>query len=358
MKLDDPCMPISPAKERNFFLACYAVSLAQGESLRNQALRAATIAQYISAATDILDERKCDYSCDDDPLGIILKALASYDDIEDRRHMICDDMMHWLHEHTKNLDPDSIAAAIVDWIKLGRYTGFRKSEWCQKSQSSYQRIDSWPGQPAEAFVWADFTFLDCRKRKLSPRQLSRQRVFYVIVRWRKQKNGDNGQEITYARDDDIPDFCPVRAALRIAQRALRLNIPTDTPLGKARHSKTKQIIFITDTLVTELLRVAAKAVYNLPMNDPELAKWSTHSIRVTAANLLHRERFSDSYIQTRLRWKSTQFLKYLRNTFYSATQHSTQLRLSTSNLPPPEERVFREPEDHEHIIASMPAPAA
>ena len=148
------------------------------------------------------------------------------------------------------------------------------------------------------------------------------------------------------------------AALRIALRAIRLNIPPEEPIGKARHSKTKRPIFITDGLVTKLLRMATKSVYRLPEGDPELEKWSTHSIRVTAANLLHRERFSDSYIQTRLRWKSTQFLKYLRNTFYSATQHSAQLKLSPSNLPPPEERVYREPEAHERVVDSITAPAA
>ena len=126
-------MPKSPPKDRNFFLACYAVSLAQGESLRGQALRAATIKQYLTAACDILETRQCDYSCNPDPLGIILKALKSYDEIEDCRHMICDDMMHWLHKKSKKLNPDSIAYAIVDWIKLGRYGGFRKSEWCQGS---------------------------------------------------------------------------------------------------------------------------------------------------------------------------------------------------------------------------------
>ena len=160
-------MPRSPPEDRNFFLACYAVSLAQGESLRNQTLRAATIKQYISAAGELLAARDCDYNCDPNPLGTILKALTSYDDIEDRRHMICDDMMHWLHEHTQNLDEDSVAAAIVDWIKLGRYGGFRKGEWCQSSQSSYHRIEDWPGQPAAAFTWADFTFLDHKKRKIS-----------------------------------------------------------------------------------------------------------------------------------------------------------------------------------------------
>ena len=78
MKLPDPCMPHSLPQDRNFFLACYAVSLAQGESLRGQTLRAATIQHYLSAAGDILTDRECNYDCNTDPLGIILKALTSY----------------------------------------------------------------------------------------------------------------------------------------------------------------------------------------------------------------------------------------------------------------------------------------
>ena len=41
-----------------------------------------------------------------------------------------------------------------------------------------------------------------------------------------------------------------------------------------------------------------------------LSRYSAHSIRVRAANILHRQGMSDSYIQKRLRWKSTTFLNY------------------------------------------------
>jgi hypothetical protein len=53
---------------------------------------------------------------------------------------------------------------------------------------------------------------------------------------------------------------------------------------------------------------------------------------VTAANLLHRARFSDSYIQNRLRWHSNAFLEYLRTTFYTAEDHAYALDLDTPLL--------------------------
>ena len=337
MKLPDPCMPNSPPRDRNYFLACYAVSLAQGESLRSQIIRGSTITLYLKAARELLDTRTgCSYECDEDPLKVILKALTDYDDMAKRKNMICDDMMHWLHKFSTRFDKDSATAAIIDWIKLGRYGGFRKEEWCQSSQSKFAVIHDWPGKPTKAFTWGDLTFFDRHKRRLSHHELTETNVFYVRIRWRKQKNKDNGQEITYALDRDLPDFCPVLAALRIAQRAIRLRIPRHQPIGQGRHDKTRKRIFLTNALVTSLLRLAAQSVYHLPAGDPELDKWASHSIRVTAANLLHRERFSDSYIQTRsdsyiqtrLRWKSDSFLKYLRNTFYTAMQHTTTLRLS------------------------------
>ena len=43
-----------------------------------------------------------------------------------------------------------------------------------------------------------------------------------------------------------------------------------------------------------LLRKAASAVLNLKQGHPELQLWSTHSIRVTAVNMLYRKQLSDN----------------------------------------------------------------
>jgi hypothetical protein len=42
---------------------------------------------------------------------------------------------------------------------------------------------------------------------------------------------------------------------------------------------------------------------------------------------------SDTYIQTRLRWKSNSFLNYLRNTLYAASEHTKAIRIPANNLP-------------------------
>ena len=85
-------------------------------------------------------------------------------------------------------------------------------------------------------------------------------------------------------------------------------------------------------------------------DDPELNKWSTHSIRVTAANLLHRACFSDSYLQNRLRWRSNAFLEYLRNTVYTAEDHAYALDL---DVPPPRRVRLRPLEAHERVMSAM-----
>ena len=77
----------------------------------------------------------------------------------------------------------------------------------------------------------------------------------------------------------------------------------------------------------------SEKVFKLKATDPILSKWSAHSIRVTACNLLHRQGYSDSYIQTRLRWTSNAFLGYLRNTLYSAQAHTKALHIPPDNLP-------------------------
>ena len=352
MGQDDPCMPDKPVEARNYFLACYAVSLVQGESIRGKPLRSRTVKNYLSDAYKLFAARSLafDSLLTTNYVHTILHALSSYENVPNRREMITDGMMRWLLNESKRRHEDNELAAIVDWLILGRYTGFRQSEWCQTSQSSFKRIEEWPGQPPLAFIMSDIIFMDKNKRRINlTSSTSHDDVFYIAIRWRKQKNGENGEEITFARDLANPAFCPVLATLRIVTRARRLGTPADVPIGV--FSKKGQRLYISASLVAKYLRLAASTVLNISLKDEYINRWSTHSVRVTAANLLHRERFADSFIQKRLRWKSTSFLDYLRNTFYAAEQHAG-LKLSDSNLPPTAERVYRADEPHEALTAA------
>ena len=358
----DPCLTKHPAKARNYFVACYLISLVQGDTIQGGRIKLRTIRNYLTDVEGLFAATKTNLMIVDEInyVKIVLDAIKQFEKVPNRRYMIEDTMVIWLYnEAQKELCIDSGLSAIVDWIILGRYTGFRKSEWAQSTLSSFQKIDTWEGNPPLAMILSDFQFLGSNQERLSVKTLYNQglqleevakQVEHVNIEWRHQKNGDHGQKVMYSRDRNNPKYCPTLAALRIAWRALRLGVPSDEPIGVFKKKKRRR--FITDTMVAEILREAAKEV--LKITDPdELKLWSTHSIRVTAANLLHRERFSDSFIQSRLRWKSNSFLVYLRNTIYAAGQHC-MIKISNTNLPPMAERTYRDAEPHEGCILAAP----
>ena len=81
------------------------------------------------------------------------------------------------------------------------------------------------------------------------------------------------------------------------------------------------------------LRQVAHKVFDILAGHKDLLAWPCHSICITAANLLHRARFSDSYIKNRLCWCSDTFRMYLRNTFYTADQHTKAITLCLNPAP-------------------------
>ena len=146
----------------------------------------------------------------------------------------------------------------------------------------------------------------------------------------------NGKLITYYKDVDNPEFCPVHAAFHTVQRAVRLKVHANDPLAVLQAVKGIYKVrrcFFTAKQTTTFLRDLAQKVFNLKPTDPSLSRWLAHSIRVTASNILHRQGFADTYIQMRLRWKSDWFLGYLCNTMYTAATHTKALHISEHNLP-------------------------
>ena len=135
-----------PPAAKDYFLACYTVSLVQGETILGIPIRHTTIKKYLTAAHNLFDKSVA-YESEHKFVEIILKSVKDYEDVPKRRRMITDKMMQWLITKAKQSGPDSSTRAIVDWILLGRYTGFRASEWSQTSQTSYSRLDH-PGSPS------------------------------------------------------------------------------------------------------------------------------------------------------------------------------------------------------------------
>ena len=118
--------------------------------------------------------------------------------------------------------------------------------------------------------------------------------------------------------------------------------------------QSKGWVFITDTLVANDLCGAASAVLNINKSDNDLNLWSTHSIRVTAANLLHMEKFADSFIMKCLCWSSYDYMDYPRGTIYAAEQHAG-LEISNSNIQSLVECDYCHDNPHRAVMASAVA---
>ena len=324
---------------QNYLLACYGVSLVKGETIRGTMIRKTTLVRYINAALKLFAIRGIPNpreTADVDLVKIIIDAVGQYEQVPKRRLMISDAMMLEIIDMAEKSHPDSLTAAIADWIILGRYTGFRLGEFGQESDSEYATIGY--TDEAVAMISDDFVFFGPGQRRLDQHELPPlDEIEGVKLEWRDQKNGDNGQKIPYTKNKKCPRICGVAAAYRIRRRADRLKSPHHYPLGVHRTGTTSSNAFITGEDIGDLLQTVAAKVYNLNASkrkDREILKrYSAHSIRVTAANILHRMGKSDSYIQTRLRWKSTTFLMYLRNTIYAADEHSALMDIPDCHIP-------------------------
>lgn len=365
--IQDPCLPSACQQARNYLVACYAVSLILGHTIKSIQVRHGTLQKYIAEATKFYTDRQFpspQAGVKDDLVKPLLQAVKSYESQTNRKEMIYDNMLAHMLKICRLAHPDSLDAALLDWIILGRYTGARRSEWAQDSQTVEMTTPNLANEVPEpkAFIAEDFEFFDSSKRLIHDiSSSSTSLAAYVRIRWRYQKNKDNGQKISFKRDHERPDVCPVLAALRIFLRAQRLHVPQGAPIAvHSSSSSSSTFRYITANQVVAFLRRSAQVAFNLRPDDKSLNSWTCHSIRVTAANILHRAKMSDSYIQTRLRWKSNTFLMYLRNTFYSADEHTRALDISNCNLPPldtPDGLRYRPLERHEEIISSYNVPA-
>jgi hypothetical protein len=338
------------------------VALINGDNILGLNLKADTIENYVKAAAKLYTDRGLDnpYKPEKSKLKenfpeILIKALRKYEEKKDRKECVTDTMFEYINALAIDQHDDSLICVLRDFFIWSRYGGPRRSEWCQTTKTNYQKVPEGEIAAGEAlaFTIEDITAFDKKGRHLDIKKARWNQVDTINVRWRFQKNQENGEIITYYRDYENPDWCAVKALWNIVQRAIRLDIPTDEPVAKYadRNGKT---YFVTDYQVTALLRRAAKEV--LKINDSNtLAKWSSHSLRVTAANLLHRMNYSEAFIKKRLRWRSDAFLGYLRNTLHVAQTHTIGLKKSIIKVTNEDRKmvpsIFRTPGENDTLWA-------
>jgi hypothetical protein len=113
--------------------------------------------------------------------------------------------------------------------------------------------------------------------------------------FRIQKNCQNGQSITFAMDDKHPHICPVRAAYQIYLQTKRLGQLDDQP--KSIFVNHQGIVkYLTANKIAEVLQSVAKACHPDLWRD-EIMRFSSHSIRVWAVDLLDEAGMNPNFIK-------------------------------------------------------------
>mmetsp|Transcript_29742 Transcript_29742/g.86682 ORF Transcript_29742/g.86682 Transcript_29742/m.86682 type:complete len:352 (-) Transcript_29742:1530-2585(-) len=334
----DPLMPDKKQDERSFILACYTLFLAQGSTLASRSIKATTMRGYHKDIDALCTQRHL-MSLRIDSMGQknahiekILAECERWEKMPDKREPVTHEMLEYIISLAKrDPNPDSVTNATADWIVMGMYAGFRKSESFQDkshvNKGTHERaIDG----SAKAFTIDDFSFRqgNNRIRCSNSHVLNEEDTDLVYLTWRYQKNGNNGEEIPFSQNEKNQDHCFVRRALRIRRRAQRLKVRKELPVavcldnGKVRH--------ISHEDVERIIRLAAGKVHNA--SKTEQLKWGTHSIRVGALVRLQLMGQPEHFIQSRLRWKSERWKEYLRNLPQLAKAHNNVVNALAEEL--------------------------
>ena len=312
-------------------MALFALSLAQGSTILAISIKAGTIKGYLRAAAglskhaQLADPTRNFEGKLADPIQRVLHEQKRWEEMPNRRELVEPIMIDDMWELCKLLSIDSLEYALYDWNVLGQVFGFRLSEWAQNEEDKKNYPKKAVDGTSLAFIIDDFIFLGKNwiyiiqgfEVTLRPDDIEN-----IEIRWRYQKNNDNGQRISVARNRRDPKKCPVLAAIRIYLRAQRLNTAANQPL--AVFKKKNKTTFITNRMISKHLQGSARRVYNIT-DKKKLSLWTPHSIRVGTCVLLSTIGKDGPFIQLRLRWRSLAFMDYLRNTRTLAKEHATAL---------------------------------
>ena len=218
---------------------------------------------------------------------LLTKVLAEHkrwETMPNRREPFTKSMLLWVLSQAKGQPFLSLAASIADWCLLALYFGFRLSEFLQTEENIrkgviQRNIDGLP----QAFILSDVQFFGPNKRLLRLDH-SCSVVEGFTLRWRYQKNQQNGETKLLTRNDRNPKLCAVRAMLRICHRASCLHNKMDHPLAIFQSTKAVRTL-ISYKQVEDVIKLATRKVYNL--TPRYLQRFSLHSLRVGACVMLH-----------------------------------------------------------------------
>ena len=254
----------------------------------------------------------------------VFAELKTWDDMPNRREPYTIEMLSNQQQWTADggFGPDSAEAALVDWFEAGLFAGSRLTEYAQeksKHDPAFPKLNL--RNETAAFCMNDVrSQLKGGKRIFGAAILDHPvaSIQQLWIKWRMQKNGENGEEKMFTLPDSSSARSFIRPMYRILARFVRLRGAADlkTPLAVFKHPGTG-VRLLTSVDIERSMRRTAAAVYGLdPTDETEkamLQRWSSHSLRVGACVILHSMGFDPSQIQFILRWKSDAFMLYLRN---------------------------------------------
>lgn len=328
-------------------MALYAAHLASGSTLVCRSIKADSIKAYLTDVGKFIaqghgpDPRYAE----GDSTRLAPQLHTVYDEVKrwesqkNRREPFTTKMWQHVAKLAADEPSTSVNSALRDWFGLGLHAGLRLGEWAQIPSKG--DLSSTPGLnmfgDATAFCLADVEFFSSYKRRLSLHEairLPHGSVQRASIRFRTQKNGDNGRKITFCTGSS-GQINSVECLLNIVRRFVHLTgtWALDTPIAIFRTSGG-HVRRITSNEIESCMRLAACAAYGFhPVNNAaELQKWSAHSLRVGACVILYTLGFTDVQIQHLLRWKSLAFMEYLRNLGAMAIRQS-QAIADISNFP-------------------------
>lgn len=306
-------------------VSLYAVDIIGGNNINQLELRAQTIREYLAEVNNLFSSRgynePVDFSRPDRAPALFYHNVKTWETEPNRRTHITPEFLSEFFTKA-NDDPTglSFTSSMLDWTILGRFTGFRLGEYGQSTQQAIDFHETPNGNKImKAFCRNDFAFFDKQGRRVSDPVNKEDLVHSVTITWRVQKNRRNGQKISWVANPSNPKLCPVKAAIRIYDRSIRLGLKSNQPMGAYLNEKKKRC-YITGSKVRGLFRAIAKDIYP-DITDAELSKFSAHMIRVTACVILQIADKPEHFIKTRLRWEGDSYKTYLRNTSVLAYKH-------------------------------------
>jgi hypothetical protein len=119
----------------------------------------------------------------------------------------------------------------------------------------------------------------------------------------------------WCRNSTPHGHCAVETVCDILERFVLLCGPDDTttPLSVYKtEGKSPELRLINAYDISTTMREIASKTYGIT-NKNQLSKWSAHSLRVGACQILHSKGFTGEQIKWILRWNSDAFMVYLRN---------------------------------------------